>query len=82
MSTEDRLVLDYMAMLRHLNIDLRLRLITELTESIRIDQSKNSNDNDGWKDLFGAWSDVDDSMVEEIISSRTMGREIPSFDDE
>jgi len=82
MSTEDRLVLDYMAMLRHLNIDLRLRLITELTESIREDKSKNKRKSDEWKDLFGAWSNIDDSVVEEVISSRTMGREIPSFDDE
>jgi len=82
MSTEDRSVLDYMAMLRHLNIDLRLRLITELTESIRVDQSKNKRNDDEWKDLFGAWSNMDDSLVEEVINSRTMGREIPSFDDE
>ncbi len=82
MSTEDRLVLDYMAILRHLNIDLRLKLIAELTESIRLDQSKDERDNSDWKDLFGAWKDMDDSLVEEIISSRTMGREIPSFDDE
>ena len=82
MSTEDRLILDYMAMLRHLNIDLRLRLIAELTESVRLDQPKEKIDSDAWKSLFGAWSDVDDSVVEEIIGSRTMGREIPSFDDE
>ena len=82
MSTEDRLVLDYMAILRHLNIDLRLKLIAELTESIRLDQSKEGRDSSGWKDLFGAWKDMDDSLAEEIISSRTMGREIPSFDGE
>lgn len=65
MSTEDRLVLDYMEMLRHLNIDLRLRLIAELTESIRVDQSTNKR-NDEWKNLFGAWSNIDDSVEEQI----------------
>jgi hypothetical protein len=66
MSTEDRLVLDYMAMLRHLNIDLRLRLIAELTESIHVDQSTNKRNDHEWKDLFGAWSNIDDSVEEQI----------------
>lgn len=53
-------------MLRQLNIDLRLRLIAELTESVRRDQPKEKIDGDASKSLFGAWSDADDSNVKHI----------------
>jgi hypothetical protein len=35
MSSEDRIILDYMAMLNHLSSDLKLRLIMQLTNSLR-----------------------------------------------
>ena len=35
MTSEDRIILDYMAMLNHLSSDLKLRLIMQLTNSLR-----------------------------------------------
>ena len=35
MDSEDRIILDYMAMLNHLSSDLKLRLIMQLTNSLR-----------------------------------------------
>jgi len=81
MSKEDRLILDYMALLRHLSVDLRLRLIAALTESVRRDKA-NEPDDEGWKKLFGAWSDTDDHLAEEIRAARMPGREVPSLNDE
>jgi hypothetical protein len=63
MSSEDRLLLDYMALLRHLSLDLKLKLIARLTESIRESELKpTKQENDSWKALFGVWSDMDENI--------------------
>jgi hypothetical protein len=81
MSSEDRILLDYMAMLRHLSNDLKLRLISKLTDSIRENEPPMENDHDEtWRSLFGAWSDMDDDLADEVRENRLPNREIPSFD--
>jgi len=81
MSVEDRLILDYMAMLGHLRADLKLKLISKLTDSLRNDYSESTlNRDDSWKSLFGSWSDTDDDLALTIRNNRLPSRDIPSFE--
>lgn len=71
MSKEERLILDYMTLLRHLDLDLRLRLISRLTESIRTDYARYpKGKDDSWKKLFGTWSDTSDDLAAFILRNR------------
>ena len=71
MSNDDRLILDYMALLSHLSADLKLRLIVKLTDSLRGDYEASAIDkDDSWKNLFGAWSDTDDDLASMVRSNR------------
>ena len=81
MTSEDRIIIDYMAMLNHLSSDLKLRLIVKLTDSIRKDYVEAIPEKDeSWKKLFGAWSDTDDNLAFQLREQRLPNREIPSFD--
>ncbi len=81
MASEDRIILDYMALLNHLSADLKLKLIAKLTDSIRKDYVETIPEkDDSWKKLFGAWSDTDDNLADLVREQRLSNREIPSFD--
>lgn len=81
MSVEDKLVLDYMAMLRPLPLGIKLKLLTLLSESIASDYTAAKEEkNDSWKTLFGAWKDTEENLAEQIRSARFSNRDIPSFD--
>jgi hypothetical protein len=71
MSNDDRLILDYMMLLRHLSLDLKLKLIARLTESVRNDVAASvEGKDDSWKSLSGVWSDTKDDMADFIKSNR------------
>lgn len=81
MSSEDRIILDYMAMLNHLSSDLKLRLIMQLTNSLRKDYVENIPEKkESWQALYGAWRDTDENLAQFVGAQRLPGREIPSFD--
>lgn len=83
MFNEERLILDYMAMLSHLSVDLKLRLISRLTESLRKDYEEpvaDKDKDDSWKSLFGSWSDTDDDLAVFIRNNRLPNRDIPNFE--
>jgi hypothetical protein len=81
MSSEDRIILDYMAMLNHLSSDLKLRLIMQLTNSLRKEYVESIPEKDeSWKHLFGAWRDTDENLAQLVREQRLPDREIPSFD--
>jgi hypothetical protein len=81
MSSEDRIILDYMAMLNHLSSDLKLRLIMQLTNSLRKEYVESIPEKDeSWKHLFGAWRDTDENLAQFVREQRLPDREIPSFD--
>lgn len=70
-----------MALLSHLRTDLKLKLISKLTDSLSHDYKEATKvNNDSWKNLFGVWSDTDDNLVELVKENRMPNREIPSFD--
>ncbi|MBK7406576.1 MAG: hypothetical protein IPJ40_00020 [Saprospirales bacterium] len=78
MSNEERLILDYMTLLRHLSLDLKLKLISRLTESIRNEFVKPAEEkDDSWKSLFGVWSDTEDDLAGIIRKNRLSERDIP-----
>ena len=81
MSKEDRLILDYMAMLGHLGADLKLRLISELSASLRSDAELSyAGSEEGWRALFGAWADTGDDMANFVRNTRFPNREVPGFE--
>lgn len=81
MTSEDRIILDYMAMLNHLSSDLKLRLIMQLTNSLRKEYVESVPEkNESWKGLFGAWRDTDENLAHLVREQRLPDREIPSFD--
>ena len=81
MSSDDRIILDYMALLNHLSSDLKLRLIVQLTNSLRKEYTETRPVNDeSWKSLFGAWKDTDDNLADLVRAQRFSDREVPSFD--
>ncbi|WP_373553378.1 hypothetical protein [Haliscomenobacter sp.] len=81
MTSEDRIILDYMAMLNHLSSDLKLRLIMQLTNSLRKEYVEGIPEKDEpWKGLFGAWRDTDENLAQFVREGRLLDWEIPSFD--
>lgn len=71
----------YLKLIEPLTIELKLELISKLTDSIKNSFQKSS---DGKKELFdelfGAWSDIDDSLIEDIYSSRSISDKNISFE--
>ncbi len=79
MTKEEGILLKYMRLLNHLSIDLKLKLISLLTESISKDVEEKAKKNDDWKSLYGVWKDMDEDIVEEIRASRMEEREVIDF---
>lgn len=71
MSSDERLLLDYLSMLRHLSTDFKLRLIAHLSESIRLEQERTGPaEEEAWKKLYGAWIDTPDDLATTIREGR------------
>lgn len=71
MTSEDRIILDYMAMLNHLSSDLKLRLIMQLTNSLRKEHVESIPEKgESWKGLFGAWGDTDEHLAQFVREQR------------
>jgi len=81
MNSEDRIILDYMAMLNHLSADLKLRLIVQLTNSLRKNYVEpGPKEDESWKSLFGAWKDTDENLASIVREQRFSNREVPNFE--
>lgn len=81
MTSEDRIILDYMAMLNHLSADLKLRLIVQLTNSLRKEYNELAlKQEEAWKSLFEAWKDTDENLSSLVQEQRYVNREVPSFE--
>jgi len=61
MSNDDKLILNYLAILNHLRADLKLLLIAKLLDSLKIDIQpvESEKADESWKELFGCWDDMD-----------------------
>ena len=70
---EKLLISRYIKLFEVLSLDIKLELLSRLTESIKkgIEQNKKS-DKELINELSGSWKDVDDNIIDEIYSSRTV----------
>lgn len=58
-------------MLNHLSSDLKLRLIMQLTNSLRKEYGESVPEKDeSWKGLFGAWRDTDENLAQFVREQR------------
>ena len=59
MSVEEKMISDYMAFLSKLRTDLKLKLISKLTDSVKDDfETVTSTEENNWRNLFGVWADI------------------------
>ena len=71
----------YIRMFESLDVEVKLELLSKLSESIKSSFKKsNENKNDLLEELAGSWSDIDDGIVDEIYRSRTMSTREISLD--
>lgn len=71
----------YVRLLDPLSVDLKLSIITALTESIRKGfESKPTDKEQLFEKLNGAWADVNDDLESIIYSSRTISDRDINFD--
>lgn len=80
LTNDERIVLSYLELLNHLSVDLKLKLISKLTESMTFELEKTTPEPPAWKSLFGAWKDMDENLADDIRAARLSQREIPSLD--
>jgi hypothetical protein len=72
-SMENLIVDRYMRFIDPLPLEVKLELISRLFENLRTDFSKPSINKEKLLDeLYGSWSDMDDSLVENILGGRTL----------
>lgn len=76
------LVVDsYLSIIDRMDLDSKLALLAGLTESIRTSVRKPESDKQKLLyELFGAWEDVDEGLVDEIYSLREIPDDDISFD--
>ena len=70
-----------MRLLRPLSPELKLEIISKLSENVKIDlHSKKSNKENLLNELFGVWSDLKNDISDEILKLRTNSDRKISFD--
>lgn len=69
---ENSIVARYRRLIEPLTLETKLELIAKILEDIKagITAKPASNKEELLEKLYGAWSDVDDVMVDDIINSR------------
>lgn len=76
MKTNNLMVIDNIfGMIKDLDADVKLELITRITASLKNDQRDIDDD---WKKLFGAWESEEnaETIIEEIRANRSTSRNI------
>lgn len=76
------LVLDsYMSMLNKLDVESRLTILSALTDSIRTSLKQETTDKRKLLfELYGAWDDLDESVIDDIYENRSIPEREVSFD--
>ncbi|MCD8094311.1 MAG: hypothetical protein LUF01_16485 [Bacteroides sp.] len=69
------LVDSYWDLLKNLSTDMKLKLISKLSDSL-IKENKESEHEDSFDKFYGAWKDDKEAeeLIDEIRSSRTFGK--------
>jgi hypothetical protein len=79
---ENYIISRYLRLFEALSIEVKLELLSKLTESIHKGFKKPQKDKTTLlNELFGAWSDIDDEkIIKEIYNSRSITDKSISFD--
>jgi len=79
---DNYIVARYMRMFKTLDLDIKLELLTRITENIKEGvKKKQSIDKVALLEkLSGSWSDVSDNLTDEIYSTRTLSNKNIQFD--
>ncbi|MGK0365270.1 MAG: hypothetical protein ACI85O_002336 [Saprospiraceae bacterium] len=71
----------FMRLLKPLSSDLKLELISKISESLKVDlNNKKSAKENLLEDLHGSWSDVGDDLTDDILKNRSVSDRNISFD--
>lgn len=72
---------EIMKLLHPLSVNGKLEIILRLTKDLKSQKHLvKENKMNLLDELFGAWEDVDDEMIDEILNSRTVSDKDISFD--
>lgn len=70
----------FMRLVAPLSTELKLEILSKLSESLRADFRTEENKDHLLDELFGAWSETDENLAKEIIGRRTTSDRDVSFD--
>jgi len=78
----ENLIVDrYMRLIEPLPFEIKLELISKIFENIKTNINKPGVSKDKLLDeLYGSWEDVDDSIVEDILTRRTISEKEINLD--
>jgi len=67
-------------MIKNLSAEVRLELISRITESLKESQAKDQ-EKQSWKEFYGSWDDPRSAneIIEDLRSSRSTNRQIEDF---
>lgn len=70
-----------MRLINPLSVELKLELLSKLSENLRTEFKSNKTEKEILlEELYGAWSDVEDNLEEEIIANRNISERVIDFD--
>lgn len=78
----DLTIFKYIKLFEPMSLESKIALLSALTESIKegITKKKSVDKESLSRELFGAWADMDDDIVDIIYSSRTTSDREINFD--
>ncbi|HFC01337.1 MAG TPA: hypothetical protein ENJ53_11075 [Phaeodactylibacter sp.] len=77
---ENIAVVRLMRLINPLSVELKLEILSKLSEDIKANFSSEKINKDKLLDeLFGAWADSNDNLAEDILKSRTISDKNISF---
>lgn len=71
---------ELLSTIRTLSLKTRLRLLTRISVDVNADIDKEKvHMEHSLESLFGSWSTVDDSLIDDILNARTISNDRPDF---
>lgn len=75
---KNSIVTRYMRLIEPLALETKIELISRILENLKsgITAKPASNKEELLESLYGAWSDIEDAMADDIINSRMLSQKI------
>lgn len=78
---ENAIVNRYMRLIEPLTLETKLELVAKIVENLKSGMTTPGLDKDKLLDkLYGSWGDVNDSIINDIINSRTVSEKEINLD--